>query len=150
MTTVMTTTITLLFSRILVAVDSSYYAMKTFEYTIQLSLMLSAKVLVIHVIQIPLMTDALVPISELETSFKNEGNELLILLFGTAKAKFGITVETIRRREYSKGCFGYGKKIKADLIVIASRGLSKVEKLLLGNVSHSIIKRANTPILVVK
>ena len=151
MTTVTTTTTTSLFSRILVAVDSSDYAMKTFEYAIQLSLMLNAKVYVVHVIQNPPMTDALVPNSELKTSFKNEGNELLTFLSSTAKAKFGVAVEPILEEgNPPKGILDTAKKTKADIRVIGSRGLSKVKEFLLGSVSHSVIKHADIPVLVVK
>jgi nucleotide-binding universal stress UspA family protein len=51
-----------------------------------------------------------------------------------------------------KGILDTAKKIKGDLIVIGSNGLSKVKKFLLGSVSHSVIKRVNAdiPVLVVK
>jgi nucleotide-binding universal stress UspA family protein len=60
------TTSNSLFSRILVAVDNSDYAMKAFEYAIQLARAVNAKVFVVHVVQNPAMTDALVSVSELK------------------------------------------------------------------------------------
>lgn len=139
-----TTTTTSLFSRILVAVDSSDYSMKAFEYAIQLSLILNTKLFVVHVIQIPPMTDAWVSVSELRTSFKNEGSKLLTSLPGKAEAKFGITVETVLEEgDPPKVILDTAKKFKADIIVIGSRGLSQVKEFLLGSVSDSVIKRAD-------
>jgi hypothetical protein len=54
-------------------VDSSDYAMKAFEYAIQLAQAVNAKVFVVYFVQNPAITvDALVSVSELKTSFKNK------------------------------------------------------------------------------
>jgi nucleotide-binding universal stress UspA family protein len=85
-----------LFFRILVAVDSSNYTRRTFEYAIQLARVINAKVFVVHVVQNPAVTaDPLVSVSELKTSFKKQGRELLSSLSSIAEAKFGTKVETI-------------------------------------------------------
>jgi nucleotide-binding universal stress UspA family protein len=42
------------------------------------------------------------------------------------------------------------KKFNVNMIVIGSRALSQIKELLLGSVSHSVIKHADIPILVVK
>ncbi|MGG0717228.1 universal stress protein [Robertmurraya massiliosenegalensis] len=44
----------------------------------------------------------------------------------------------------------YAKKEKADLLVIGSRGLNTLQEMVLGSVSHKVVKRANCPVLVVK
>jgi nucleotide-binding universal stress UspA family protein len=132
------TTSNSLFSRILVAVDNSDYAMKAFEYAIQLARAVNAKVFVVHVVQNPAMTDALVSVSELKTSFKKQGSKLLTSLSSTAEAKFGITVETILEEgDPPKVILDTAKKFRANIIVIGSRGLSQIKELLLESVSHS-------------
>ena len=132
------TTSSSLFSRILVAVDNSDYAMKAFEYAIQLARAVNAKVFVVHVVQNPAMTDALVSVSELKTSFKKQGSKLLTSLSSTAEAKFGITVETILEEgDPPKVILDTAKKFRANIIVIGSRGLSQIKELLLESVSHS-------------
>jgi nucleotide-binding universal stress UspA family protein len=146
------TTSNSLFSRILIAVDSSDYAMKAFEYAIQLALALNAKVFVVHVVQNPAMTvDALVSVSELKTSFKKQGSKLLTSLSSIAEAKFGMKVETILEEgDPPKVILDTAKKFNANIIVIGSRGLSQIKELLLGSVSHSVTKDADIPVLVVK
>src|ERR671930_642664 len=146
------TTSNSLFSRILVAVDSSDYAMKAFEYAIQLARAVNAKVFVVHVVQNPAMTvDTLVSVSELKTSFKKQGSRLLTSLSSTTEAKFGMTVETILEEgDPPKVILDTAKKFNANMIVIGSRGLSQIKELFLGSVSHSVTKHADIPILVVK
>src|SRR5919198_2994178 len=134
-----------LFSRILVAVDSSDCAMKAFECAIQLARVVNAKVFVVHVVQNPAMTaDALVSVSELKTSFKKHGSKLLDSLSSIAEAKFDMTVETILEEgDPQKAILDTAKKFNANIIVIGSRGLSQIKELLLGSVSHNVTEHAN-------
>lgn len=37
-----------------------------------------------------------------------------------------------------------------DLLVIGSRGLNAFQEMVLGSVSHKVVKRANCPVMVVK
>ncbi|VEF47503.1 universal stress protein [Bacillus freudenreichii] len=39
---------------------------------------------------------------------------------------------------------------KFDLVVIGSRGLNKFQEMVLGSVSHKVVKRVNCPVLIVK
>jgi nucleotide-binding universal stress UspA family protein len=145
------TTSNSLFSRVLVAVDSSDYAMKAFEYAIQLARAVNAKVFVVHVVQNPAMTNALVSVSELKASFKKQGMKLLTSLSSISEAKFGMTVETILEEgDPPKVILDTAKKFNANMIVIGSRGLSQIKELFLGSVSHNVTKHADIPVLVVK
>jgi nucleotide-binding universal stress UspA family protein len=44
----------------------------------------------------------------------------------------------------------YINKYKADVVVIGSRGLNKLQEFVLGSVSHKVAKHANCPVLIVK
>lgn len=44
----------------------------------------------------------------------------------------------------------YANKNNFDLLVIGSRGLNAFQEMVLGSVSHKVVKRANCPVLVVK
>lgn len=44
----------------------------------------------------------------------------------------------------------YANKEKVELLVIGSRGLNTLQEMVLGSVSHKVVKRANCPVLVVK
>jgi nucleotide-binding universal stress UspA family protein len=44
----------------------------------------------------------------------------------------------------------YANKEKFDLVVIGSRGLNVLQEMVLGSVSHKVVKRADCPVLIVK
>ncbi|MFC5591572.1 universal stress protein [Sporosarcina soli] len=44
----------------------------------------------------------------------------------------------------------YANKEKVDWVVIGSRGLNTLQEMVLGSVSHKVVKRVDCPVLVVK
>lgn len=44
----------------------------------------------------------------------------------------------------------YANNSKVDLVVIGSRGLNSLQEMVLGSVSHKVMKRVNCPALIVK
>lgn len=44
----------------------------------------------------------------------------------------------------------YANKSKFDMLIIGSRGLNSLQEMVLGSVSHKVIKRADCPVLIVK
>ncbi|MBT2569061.1 universal stress protein [Planococcus sp. ISL-110] len=44
----------------------------------------------------------------------------------------------------------YANKEKFDILIIGSRGLNGLQEMVLGSVSHKVVKRANCPVLIVK
>ncbi|EOR21656.1 universal stress protein [Niallia circulans] len=44
----------------------------------------------------------------------------------------------------------HANKKKFDMVVIGSRGLNTLQEMVLGSVSHKVVKRANCPVLIVK
>lgn len=44
----------------------------------------------------------------------------------------------------------FANKEKFDILIIGSRGLNGLQEMVLGSVSHKVVKRANCPVLIVK
>nr|WP_106782335.1 universal stress protein [Lysinibacillus timonensis] len=44
----------------------------------------------------------------------------------------------------------YANEQKVDLVIIGSRGLNRLQEMVLGSVSHKVMKRVNCPALIVK
>ncbi|WP_203333770.1 universal stress protein [Planococcus beigongshangi] len=44
----------------------------------------------------------------------------------------------------------YANQEGFDILVIGSRGLNSLQEMVLGSVSHKVVKRANCPVLIVK
>ena len=59
-------------------------------------------------------------------------------------------VVTILRGEPGPEIVRYVNERNADLVVIGSRGLNSLQEMVLGSVSHKVMKRVNCPALVVK
>ncbi|WP_040229042.1 universal stress protein [Bhargavaea cecembensis] len=57
---------------------------------------------------------------------------------------------TILRGEPGPSIISYANANAFDLIVIGSRGLNQLQEMMLGSVSHKVMKRAHCPVLVVK
>lgn len=44
----------------------------------------------------------------------------------------------------------FANKEKVDMVIIGSRGLNALQEMVLGSVSHKVVKRVNCPVMVVK
>lgn len=44
----------------------------------------------------------------------------------------------------------YANKEQIDLVIIGSRGLNSLQEMVLGSVSHKVVKRVRCPVLIVK
>lgn len=44
----------------------------------------------------------------------------------------------------------YANEQKVDLVIIGSRGLNALQEMVLGSVSHKVMKRVNSPVMIVK
>lgn len=56
----------------------------------------------------------------------------------------------ILRGEPGPAIVDYANKEQFDLVVIGSRGLNAFQEMVLGSVSHKVVKRVNCPVLIVK
>lgn len=52
--------------------------------------------------------------------------------------------------EVSKKIIDFSQKGKFDLIVIGSRGLNPIKRMILGSVANSVVNKSKIPVLVVK
>lgn len=57
---------------------------------------------------------------------------------------------TILRGRPGPEIVAYANNQKVDLLVIGSRGLNTLQEMVLGSVSHKVMKRVNCPALIVK
>ncbi|WP_042478038.1 universal stress protein [Bacillus ndiopicus] len=57
---------------------------------------------------------------------------------------------TILKGEPAPEIIQYAKENHVDLVIIGSRGLNGLQEMVLGSVSHKVIKRVHCPALIVK
>lgn len=61
-----------------------------------------------------------------------------------------VTGRVVVDSQVDEGILQVAKEINADIIVVGTRGLSPLRGAIMGSVSHSLIGKANCPVLVVK
>jgi nucleotide-binding universal stress UspA family protein len=139
-------------SRILVAVDGSACADNAFEAAAELAKRFGSKLYATCVVHVPPMPGVdKETLRVIERQLQTEARLMLSKYQTLAKSKHGIEIETLLLQGYpSRLIVDAAKSEKVDLIVIGSRGLSGIKGLLLGSVSHDVVRTAKQPVLVVR
>ncbi len=142
-----------LFSRILVAVDGSNQSMAAADKAIQLAKRDKAELMVLNVLQLPVVghyTPSL--FNDIIEKGKNEAERW----FGNIKSEAegnGISVKTKVLESTGSpvsAIVKYAEKEKVDLIVMGTRGRTKLKKALLGSVASGVMTYAPCTVMVVR
>lgn len=137
-----------MFSHILVAIDGSTYTELTLPAAIELAKKFDSRVLVLHVSEHDRGRAVVYSVES-----PAEATMLVAAAVKTAR-EAGITakgvLQDVAAGRIAKAIVETAETSGVDLIVMGSRGLSDVEGLLLGSVTHEVMQKANIPVLVVK
>jgi nucleotide-binding universal stress UspA family protein len=146
---------------ILVPTDFSKNAQVAFDHAFELAQQTGAKLILLHVQSDSSFRTAVregLALKDLETKEKirNEVDTLIKsrfseMLAGYQTAGVNMKPEPLRGDPDAVIC-GYGKSIRADLIIMGARGASlgeKVRKAFLGSVTQSVINKSMVPVLVI-
>jgi len=140
------------FGRILVPVDGSEVAKKAAKKALALAKSLDTKVVVMHVINIDLyvyQTEIVYP-SEipLQELIQREAQSYLNEIVNLGE-QMGITVsKKLVDGHPAEEIIQEAKK--DDLIVIGSKGMTGLDRLLLGSVAENVARHASSPVMIVK
>jgi nucleotide-binding universal stress UspA family protein len=143
--------------RVLVATDGSPNSKRAAEFTAQLAKELRAcEVVLVNAGHIPAVAlggpgaDMMVDYGMLEEGFEKAG---LAILEGAKTAFHGLDAPVTtqyRRGESSREIVAAAEEVKANVIVMGSRGLGQIGGLILGSVSERVLHRAHIPVLIVR
>ncbi|MGG1215376.1 universal stress protein [Micromonospora provocatoris] len=78
---------------------------------------------------------------------RRKKNSKVLQFLNESKVNYKIT---ILRGRPGPEIVKYANEQKVDLVVIGSRGLNALQEMVLGSVSHKVMKRVNCPALIVK
>lgn len=137
--------------RIVVAVDGSETSMKAAAYAIELAGLMNADLVGVTVILLPphaaeetleklrkeLSVKAVETLEKVALRGKEEG----------VKVKYKV-VET--DQSVVKAIVDTAAQLRANLIVVGTRGTSGISKMMLGSVAAGVVSFANTPVLAVR
>ena len=139
-----------MFKRILLATDGSSHAERALEYAQDLALRDDAQVIVVHAFE-PVPTYLGEPCGDqivarhvaVGREVANEAAQKL------QEAGVGVIVEVLEGPP-ADAILRVADIRQSDLIVMGSRGQGELASLLLGSVSHRVLARAQTPVMVVR
>jgi nucleotide-binding universal stress UspA family protein len=144
--------------KILIAVDGSNHSLKSVEFGAEVAKSLGAEVLLYHVVKPYRLPDALKKFAQAEhmatidADLLKKGAQFLLAGALDTARKAGVKEVEIEVEEgpIARSIIARAKSLKADLIVIGSRGMGDVEGLLRGGVSQRVETMAKCPVLIVK
>ncbi len=138
---------------ILVAVDQSDCARRALKTAIWLAKSTDARLLAIHVVPLAPVAEGIAPsaIDRMEKAYVSAGSKILADIAWEAGTKHGFKIETLLETgDAREKILDAAKKNSVDIIVIGSRGMGRIGRLLLGSVSQSVVQNSKVPVLVVK
>jgi nucleotide-binding universal stress UspA family protein len=144
--------------RILAAVDGSdqsLHAVRAVEHLAH-----AEKVVMLHALDVPTLAYPMyhttgVPRTleglslAIEQAMRADGKRLLDRVVSLLLVNAGSVVKKLKKGLPGEVILTTAEKMKADLIVLGSRGLGPVKELLLGSVSHRVLTHASCPTLIV-
>lgn len=143
-----------MFKKILLPTDRSSNSAKALEYAQDLALKYNAELIVLHVNHIPKQFNAhentyYSYITDMEDKITSDAEKYLDQLKHELSQK-NIKVKTI----FEKGIVGSTIVEKSvhencDIIVMGSRGLNSIERLLIGSISNFVVHHAKCPVLLI-
>ena len=142
--------------KILVAVDGSKPSLDASTYAIELAKKNDAELIVLSIVSpIPYSQfeyDNIGRMKEFETTEKEEAEQYIDKVKQKATEN-KVSVKTdvlIKYTSVVKEIVEYAEDNKVDMIVIGSRGVTGLKKLLLGSVANGVVTYSHCPVLVVK
>jgi nucleotide-binding universal stress UspA family protein len=139
-------------SKLLVPIDGSARSSEVIEYALDLARAVGAAITFIHVAEITTPRSSLRPSLESERAALEASRRAGESILAQAVQMAGdLGVQTVLRfGDPADEICTEARSRASDLIVIGSRGLGRIDRVLLGSVSEKVTKRAPCPVLVVR
>lgn len=138
-----------MFQKILIATDGSKHSKRSAEYAVELAEKFNGTIDIAYVVDgNKAKTDVLNTSDKYQLKKKRE--ELMDDVKNIATSA-NISCEThILHGEPGPTIVDFVNENNFDCVVVGSRGLNKLQTMVLGSVSHKVAKRVNCPVLIVK
>jgi len=140
--------------QIVVPCDFSQTAVHAFRFAVDIAVQMHAHIHVLHVVELPVLVDGLVPVVNFDAQFLRELKEKAESNFHRLLEKYnpegvsvqlcveeGPVVATIRR---------YTLEHRVDMIIMGSHGVSGFREFLIGSNASKMVRKSSVPVLIVK
>lgn len=143
-----------IYSKILVCADNSPCANKALLQACHLAKKSDSKLYLIYVVDnttsVLGLVITLLDRSEFVKMLREHGKKILKTVSNIASQNGIKAQEVMKEGNVANEIIKFAKKEKVDLIVIGSRGLSRLPRFVLGSTSNKIANYATSPVLIVK
>jgi nucleotide-binding universal stress UspA family protein len=140
--------------RILVPVDFSEHAVLAIRYARELAALYGAHLHLLHIVDEVIYPDFYPPVmpsgGTINEELRDQSVERLRTLMADANAPPDRTDVHVRSGRAAPEIAQFAEQQAADLIVIASHGLTGISHMLLGSVTEQVVRRAPCPVFTVK
>lgn len=139
-----------MYQKILLAADGSDHSIRATKEAIKIASLNSNAIITVVLVAdyANAKSDVLHSGSSFELDMKRR-KKLMPVEDLLKQEKISYTVE-ILRGEPGPAIVEYANKQQYEVLVIGSRGLNALQEMVLGSVSHKVVKHANCPVLMVK
>lgn len=140
---------------ILYATDYSENSVAALHYANAIRLQLSAKLVVLHVYNVPLTMGSTTSLSHAKKEVKATVKEKRKLIefcdkhLGVSSEKLNITLKVIEKASVTNGILSEAQNAETDLIIVGTLGGNMLHKYLLGSTTMALIEKAGCPILAI-
>ncbi len=135
-----------MFKHVLVAVDGSTYSQQALPTAIEVARKFNSDILVVHVSEHDRGRAVAYSLESPADATRLVGDAVKLIRDAGITAKGHLS--DVAAGHVAKAIVDTATASNIDLIVMGSRGLSDVQGLLLGSVTHKVIQLANVPVLV--
>jgi len=149
-----------MYSRILVAIDSSATAQKALEEAIRMAVALGAGLCIAHAIDAAALVQhgmglgTYIDIEKVKGEMRDAGNRLLDLAVGKATVAGcraeRLLIESENDRRVAEMIADGARDWRADLVVVGAHGRHGFERMLVGSVAENLVRIAATALLLVR
>ncbi len=141
---------------ILVPCDFSKPAVNAFRLALKMTGKSAARVHLLHVIPLPVLTESIVPVFNFEGPYMEELKKNGEIEFVALKEKYkseGEHVEVDEKVEFgavSSTILNYVDMHSIDLVIMGSHGANGLREVVIGSNAEKIVRRSPVPVLVIK
>lgn len=143
--------------KILVPVDFSKYSVQTMNFALMLSRITGASITVMHVFEKPVLPEAIWMSKQVIDIYRDyykkaerkAKEELKKFVQGFDTKGANLKTEVVSGIPYIE-IVKVSRKGRFDLIILGSKGLTVLEKVLLGSTADRVVRRAKCSVLVLK
>ena len=141
-----------MFSNIILAADGSEHSMRAAEKAIELGkLSKKPQIELLHVVSGATSKTDVLHHGDSDAASRKRRKQLDPIVDRIERANIPVTVTTITASSsVPESIIKHVNEHQPDVLVIGSRGLSSVQTMVLGSVSHKVMKYVKAPVMMVK